>query len=69
MDLTGTPEQQLIFLNLHWGRMYIFTAPAQGTATWTARARFGDQDELHADSATELLLAVRSHYAAKKFPG
>jgi hypothetical protein len=64
MDLTGTPEQRLIFLNLHWGRKYVFTAPDAGSTTWTARAKFGEQDELQAESAGKLLLAVRAHYAA-----
>lgn len=65
MELTGTVEQQLVFLNLHWGRKYTFTAPAPG-GDWTGRARFGKQDELLAESAGELLLAVRRHYAANK---
>jgi hypothetical protein len=67
--LEGTVVQQVIFLNLHWGRMYVFTAPAGGSTTWTARARFGEHDELQAESAGELLLSVRAHYKAEKFPG
>jgi hypothetical protein len=54
-DLEGTPEQQFIFLNLHWGRMYVFTASAVGSTTWTAQARFGEHDELQAESGGELL--------------
>jgi hypothetical protein len=69
MSLQGTPEQQLIFLNTHWGSRYVFTAPAAGSATWTARAKFEEQDELQEESAGHLLLAVRAHYKAKKFPG
>jgi hypothetical protein len=69
MELTGTAEQQLVFLNLHWGRMYVFAAPAGPGVPWTAQAKFGDQDELQAPSATELLPLVRKHYAAKRFPG
>jgi hypothetical protein len=69
MELTGTPEQQLVFLNLHWGRVYEFTAPDRAGAPWTAQAKFADQDELQAKSATEMLYVVHAHYAAKKFPG
>jgi hypothetical protein len=68
MELTGTPEQQLVFLNMHWGRMYVFAAPARPSAPWTAQAKFGDQDEMRASSATELLLSVRKHYESKGFP-
>lgn len=69
MELTGTPDQQLVFLNMHWGRMYEFTAPDRAGAPWTAQADFGDQDELQANSATEMLQVVRAHYAATNFPG
>lgn len=69
MQLTGTTEQQLVFLNLHWGRMYEFAAPASAGADWVARAKFGEQDKLQADSAGELLQEIRAHYAARKFPG
>jgi hypothetical protein len=69
MELTGRPEQQLVFLNMHWGRMYEFIAPDQACASWTAQAKFGGQDELQAKSATEMLHVVRIHYAANKFPG
>jgi hypothetical protein len=68
-DLEGTPEQRLIFLNLHWGRMYEFKAPETSDGRWTARAKFGEHDELQEESASELLIAVRAHYAANKFPG
>jgi hypothetical protein len=69
MEPTGTPEQQLVFLNMRWGRMYEFTAPDQACAPWTAQAKFGNREKLQAKSATEMLLVVRAHYAAKKFPG
>jgi hypothetical protein len=69
MEIAGTTVQQLIFLNLHWGRMYAFTAPNGANAFWTAQAKFGDQDELRAESATEMLREVRAHYAASNFPG
>jgi hypothetical protein len=69
MELTGTTERKLIFLNLHWGRMYAFTAPNGADTPWTAQAKFGDQDELQAESATEMLHAVRAHYTASKFAG
>jgi hypothetical protein len=43
MQLTGTPEQQLVFLNMHWGRMYEFTAPDRAGGPWTAQAKFGNR--------------------------
>jgi hypothetical protein len=67
MQLTGTTEQQLIHLNMHWGRLYVFAAP-DTEGTWTAAAKFGGHDQLQADSATEMLLAVRRHYSANKLP-
>lgn len=69
MELTGTPEQQLVFLNMHWGRMYEFASSDRADAPWTAQAKFGDQDEMQAKSATQLLHVVRAHYSARKFPG
>jgi hypothetical protein len=69
MELAGTAEQQLVFLNMHWGRVYAFSAPEGPGAPWTAQAKFGDRDEMQASSATELLSSVRKHYEAKKFPG
>jgi hypothetical protein len=65
MSLQGTPEQQLIFLNTHWGRRYDFTAPASPGGTWAATDKFGDHGKLEAASAPELLEAVRSHYQAR----
>lgn len=53
---------------MHWGRMYEFIAPERAGASWTAQAKFADQDELQAKSATEMLHVVWAHYAAKKFP-
>jgi hypothetical protein len=66
--LQGTPEQQLIYLNTHWGREYAFTAPAETGDRWMAAARFGQRDELQEESAAELLLAVRQHYTVNR-PG
>lgn len=64
--LQGTPEQQLIFLNTHWGSRYTFTAPAKTGDRWMAAARFGQRDELHEESAAGLLLAVRQHYEVNR---
>lgn len=64
--LRGTPEQMLIFLNTHWGSRYTFTAPAKTGDRWMAAARFGQRDELHEESAAELLLAIRQHYKANR---
>jgi hypothetical protein len=67
--LSGTTEQQLVFLNTHWGRQYSFTAPAKPGGRWTAVARFGQNDQIAAESATELLALVRDHYQASKPAG
>jgi hypothetical protein len=64
--LSGTAEQQLIHLNMHWGSRYDFTAPQDAGGTWAARANFGEHDELTEDTATDLLLAVRRHYEANR---
>ena len=67
---TGWHAQTAISVPEHaLGRMYEFTAPDQACVPWTAQAKFGDQDELQAKSATEMLHVVRTHYAAKKFSG
>jgi hypothetical protein len=46
VELRGTVQQQLVFLNTHWGSKYSFTAPAKPHGRWTAAARFGQQEEL-----------------------
>lgn len=69
MELGGTAEQQLVFLNTHWGGRYSFAAPEEPGGQWTATANFGQQDRLQASSATELLAEVRAHYQASKPPG
>jgi hypothetical protein len=69
VELSGTVEQQLVFLNTHWGRKYSFTAPAKPGGRWAAVATFGQHDQIAADSATELLALVRDHYQASKPAG
>jgi len=64
MELSGTVQQRLVFLNTHWGSKYSFTAPARPGGRWTAEARFGRHDQLDAESAAELLELIRSHYQA-----
>ena len=66
MRLQGTPEQQLIHLNMHWGGRYDFTAPETSGGKWTAKAKFGQHDQLQEESAAELLQAVRDHYQANR---
>jgi hypothetical protein len=66
MPLRGTVEQQLIHLNMHWGRQYDFAAPRSPEGKWTAKAQFGGHDELAEESATDLLHAVRAHYSANR---
>ena len=65
-ELTGSAVQQLIHLNMHWGSRYDFAAPRQRGEKWTAKANFGEHDDLAEETATELLLAVRRHYEANR---
>jgi hypothetical protein len=62
----GPAEQQLIYLNTHWGRQYAFTPPPAPGDQWTATARFGEHEALRAATAGELLRAVRAHYQANR---
>lgn len=62
--LVGSREQQLVFLNMHWGGQYSFAAPAAPDGVWTATARFGLGDRLNGESAVDLLEQVRHHYRA-----
>jgi hypothetical protein len=68
MDIRGTPDQQLIYLNTHWGRRYGFTAPDGPGMAWMATDKLGDHEKLEAVSATELMEAVRRHYEARHLP-
>jgi hypothetical protein len=68
MSPGGTVEQQLIFLNLHWGRRYEFVSPQAPGDQWTATAKFGEHDRLQAPTSTELLEEVRAHYQVNKPP-
>ena len=66
MKTGGTCEQQLVFLNTHWGRQYSFAAPGEPGGQWTATAKFGQQDQIQEWSAAELLEEVRGHYQANR---
>jgi hypothetical protein len=46
VELSGTVQQQLVFLNTHWGGKYSFAAPAKPRDRWTAAAEFGQHEEL-----------------------
>lgn len=63
-DLAGTAEQQLVYLNTHWGRSYWFTAPAGPEEEWKAKARFGAHDDLSDSSSAGLLAKVHDHSQA-----
>lgn len=69
MELEGTVDQQLIFLNLHWGGRYEFAPPQAPERQWSATAKFGGHDRLQAWTAAELLAKVRAHYQSSKPPG
>jgi hypothetical protein len=62
----GTAEQQLIFLNTHWGRLYAFAAPTAPDGEWTATARFSEHRALQAATAADLLNIVRAHHQANR---
>jgi hypothetical protein len=66
LELRGTTDQQLIYLNTHWGRQYSFASPSKPWDEWTATAKFGSYDQLQAQTAAELLEEVRAHYQANK---
>jgi hypothetical protein len=65
-ELIGTRQQQLVFLNTHWGRYYVFSAPRAPDDQWTATARFGRRQEIQRWSAGQLLAEVRRHYHREK---
>jgi hypothetical protein len=65
-ELTGTAEQQLIYLNTHWGKRYTFAPPQAPGGQWTATAKFGQHDQIQEWSAAELLEDVRVHYQAHR---
>jgi hypothetical protein len=64
MDINGTTDQQIIYLNAHWGRRYRFEVPPGPGGHWAATDKFGDHDTLEAPSAAGLLEAVRRHHQA-----
>jgi hypothetical protein len=64
MNIHGTADQQLIYLNTHWGRRYRFEAPSGPGGQWTATDKFGKRETLQAPSAAGLLEEVRRHYQA-----
>lgn len=66
MELRGTTNQQLIYLNTHWGRLYAFEPPPTPCDEWAATAKFGSFTQLQAQTAAELLEEVRAHYQANK---
>jgi hypothetical protein len=66
LELRGTTDQQLIYLNTHWGRLYAFEPPPTPCDEWTATAKFGSFTQLQAQTAAELLEEVRAHYQANK---
>jgi hypothetical protein len=66
MKLGGTKQQQLVFLNTHWGSKYLFAAPEEPGAQWTATAKFGRHDQIQEWSAADLLEQIHGHYQANK---
>jgi hypothetical protein len=58
-----------VFLNTHWGGMYLFATPGEPGGQWTAAAKFGQYDQIHGRSAAGLLELVRGRYQANKPAG
>ncbi len=50
------------YLKRNWGDAYLIIRPSQPGDTWKAVARFGNQDQLIAATADELLGLIRHHY-------
>jgi hypothetical protein len=69
MELGGTSQQQIVFLNTHWGSKYSFAAPEVPGGQWAATAKFGQHDRIQERSAAELLEEVRVHYKANSTKG
>jgi hypothetical protein len=67
--LFGTYQQQLVFLNTHWGSKYTFAAPRAPGGPWTATAKFGQHDQMQNLSSAELLKGIREHYRASRPDG
>jgi hypothetical protein len=65
-ELSGTDQQQLVFLNTHWGHKYSFAEPEAPGGQWTATAKFGQHDRIRGWSAAELLEEIRGHYRANR---
>jgi hypothetical protein len=61
-ELSGTDQQQLVFLNTHWGDKYSFAIPEAPGGQWTGTAKFGQHDQIQGWSAAELFEDVRGHY-------
>jgi hypothetical protein len=66
LELHGTTDQQLIYLNTHWGRQYAFAPPQTPWGEWAATAKFGTCVQLQAQTAAELLAQLRAHYRTNK---
>jgi hypothetical protein len=64
VELQGTCQQKLVFLNMHWGSKYAFAVPQAPGGRWTATAKFGQRDQVQGFSAAELLEEVHDHYLA-----
>jgi hypothetical protein len=62
MELGGTSQRQLVFLNTHWGSKYSFAPPEAPGGQWTATAKFGRYDQIQEWSAAQLLEEIRDHY-------
>ena len=68
MDIAGTPEQALVYLNTHWGTRYSFALPETRSGNWTATAKSSDHDRLQAPSPADLLETIHGHYRSRPRP-
>jgi hypothetical protein len=57
-----TDAEDFRYLRANWSGVYTIVRPSQDDDTWKAIARFGNGDQLIADTADELLALIRRHY-------
>jgi hypothetical protein len=54
--------EDFAYLRHHWGSAYTIIRPGNAQDVWIAIAKFGNEDELIADTADVLLDLIRHHY-------
>ena|SRR5438105_15762366 len=60
--LINTDGEDFRYLKRNWGDVYLIIRPGIAEDTWKAIAKFGNEDQLIADTADVLLDLIRHHY-------